>query len=155
MSKMDRLLDELSRHHYPESPATLGDIEAFEHRVGWRLDPDLRTFYLHCNGARLFTPRNTPYRFLPLSEIVRGRLFLFGRDVDERGPESWYAICEVDDGNCIVVDVGNQVEGCYPVIDGFRDFYLEPGACRQIERCFADFLERAMGSKGQYYWLDR
>ena len=25
----------------------------FERRVGWRLDPDLRAFYLHCNGAEL------------------------------------------------------------------------------------------------------
>ncbi len=51
---MSRLLEEVSREHFPHSPATPEEIEEFEQRVGWKLDPDLRAFYLHCNGAELF-----------------------------------------------------------------------------------------------------
>lgn len=50
---MHGLLEEISREHFPYSPATLEEIEAFERQVGWRLDPELKAFYLHCNGAEL------------------------------------------------------------------------------------------------------
>ncbi len=50
---MCSLLVELSRDHFPHPPATPEELEAFEQRVGWKLDPDLRAFYLHCNGAAL------------------------------------------------------------------------------------------------------
>jgi hypothetical protein len=47
---MSRLLEEVSRDHF-HPPVTPEEIEAFEQRVGWTLDPDLRAFYLHCNGV--------------------------------------------------------------------------------------------------------
>jgi hypothetical protein len=155
MKKMDRLLEELLGHHYPEPPATLDEISEFERRIGWRLDPDLRTFYLHCNGARLFKAIDTPYHFLPLSEIVRGRVTIYGMDDDDddHGPASWYNICDVHDGNCIVIDVNEQQEGYYPVIDGFHEAYGDPVECKQIANRFADFLEGALASGGRQFWL--
>jgi SMI1/KNR4 family protein SUKH-1 len=45
---MNRLLEEVSRDHFPYPPATPEQIEAFEQRAGWKLAPDLRAFYLHC-----------------------------------------------------------------------------------------------------------
>jgi hypothetical protein len=51
---MRSLLDEVSREHFPHPPATPQQIEEFERKMGWKLDPDLRAFYLHCNGAELF-----------------------------------------------------------------------------------------------------
>jgi hypothetical protein len=54
---MNALLEEISRHHFPNPPATPEQIEEFERRVGWRLDPELRAFYLHCDGAALFRRR--------------------------------------------------------------------------------------------------
>jgi hypothetical protein len=59
---MDRMIAEISRDHFPNSPAALEDIAFFEQRVGWRLDADLRAFYLHCNGAVLFQQPNSPCR---------------------------------------------------------------------------------------------
>ena len=46
---MSRLLEEVSREHFPHPPATPEELEEFEQRVGWKLDPDLRAFYLNCN----------------------------------------------------------------------------------------------------------
>jgi cell wall assembly regulator SMI1 len=153
MTKMDHLLEELLRHHHPEPPASLKEVDAFERRMGWKLDPDLRTFYLRCNGARLFKRIDTPYRFLPLSEIVRGRLTIYGLDDDEHGPASWFDICRVHDGNCIVIDVAEPHEGYYPIIDGFHEAYGDPVECRQIADRFSDFLERALTSQGRQFWL--
>jgi hypothetical protein len=48
---MSLLLEEVSRDYFPHPPATPEEIAEFEQRVGWRLDPDLQTIYLHCNGA--------------------------------------------------------------------------------------------------------
>lgn len=153
MKKMARLLEELLRHHHPEPPVTLEEVEAFERRMGWGLDPDLRSFYLHCNGARLFRYVDTPYRFLPLSEIVRGRMTIYGLDDDEHGPASWYDICHVHDGNCIVIDVADLREGYYPIIDGFHEAYGDPVECKQIANRFSDFLEGALASQGRQFWL--
>jgi hypothetical protein len=50
---MNRLLEEVSRDHFPYPPATPEEIEEFERHVGWKLDPNLRAFYLHYNGAEL------------------------------------------------------------------------------------------------------
>jgi hypothetical protein len=71
---MSRLLEEVSRDHFPKPPASLEEIEAFERRVGWRLDPDLRAFYLHCNGAALIQWPDSPYEILPLSDVIRARV---------------------------------------------------------------------------------
>jgi len=53
---LDTLLDEVVRAHFPRPPATAERIAAFEERMGWRLDADLRAFYLRCDGAELFKP---------------------------------------------------------------------------------------------------
>ncbi|HYI02879.1 SMI1/KNR4 family protein, partial [Hyalangium sp.] len=76
---MTHLLEEVSREHFPYPPATAAEIAEFEQRVAWRLDPDLRAFYLHCNGAELIKRLpDCPYRILPLSKIVRARVAIFG-----------------------------------------------------------------------------
>jgi hypothetical protein len=81
---MNRLLEEVSRDHFPYPPATPEQIEAFEQRVGWKLDPDLRAFYLYCDGAELIERLpDSPYQILPLSEIVRARVAIYGEDAEK------------------------------------------------------------------------
>jgi hypothetical protein len=98
---MDALLAEVSRHHFPNPPATPAQLEAFEQRMGWRMDPGLRAFYLHCNGARLFEQPDSPYRLLPLDKILRARIAMRGEDSDEWGPASWYVLCDLHDSDRI------------------------------------------------------
>lgn len=151
---MSALLEEVSREHFPRPPATLADIEEFERRMGWRLDAPLRAFYLHCNGAELFVPLpDTHYRILPLAEVVPGRVAIFGKDEDRRGPASQYAVCDVGDGNYVMVDVSRQEEGCYPLIDADHENWPDPAYCQQIASSFAEFLEKALRSKGRLYYL--
>jgi hypothetical protein len=151
---MSRLLEEISRHHFPNPPATPEEIEEFEQRVGWRLDPDLKAFYLHCNGGTLFKRRpDADYRLLPLSEIVRARVAIFGEDKDEDGPASMYAICDLQDGDYVLVDMGRQEDGRYPIMDGWHEAWPNPKHCKQIARSFGEFLERALSSEGSFFWL--
>lgn len=150
------LLEEISRSHFPNPPATLEEIEECEQRLGWQLDPDLRAFYLHCNGGTLFKRRpDANYRFLPLSEVNRARLAFFGEDKDEDGPASMYAICDLQDGDYVLVDVGRQENDRYPIMDGWHEAWPNPKHCKQITPCFEAFLEQALRSEGRFFWLKR
>lgn len=154
--EMTRLLDEISRLHFPNPPATPDEIDSFEQRTGWRLDPDLRAFYLHCNGAELFEQRpESPYRLLPLEEVIRARVAIRGKDDDTRGPTSMYVICHLQDGDYAIVDVSQQEQGRYPIIDGWHEAFPDPRHCKQIARSFSEFLERALHSAGRHFWLEQ
>jgi hypothetical protein len=151
---MSALLAEVSRDHFPYPPATPADVEAFERRVGWRLDADLRAFYLHCNGAELLKQRpGCPYRILPLSEIVRARVAIRGEDTDAWGPASAYALCYVQDGNYVVLDVSRQENGRYPLIEGVHETWPDPEECGPVASCFSEFLGEVLRTRRNLYWL--
>jgi hypothetical protein len=151
---MSALLEEISRHHFPYPPVTSEEIEAFERRMGWRLDPDLRAFYLHCNGAELFEHRpDMPYRLLPLAEIRRARVAIYGEDMDKWGPASMYTVCDVQDGDYILVDVSRREDGRYPIIDGYHEAFPDPAYCPQIAASFSEFLAGALRSQGRHFYL--
>ncbi|PTL80916.1 SMI1/KNR4 family protein [Vitiosangium sp. GDMCC 1.1324] len=150
------LLEEVSRDHFPHPPATPREIEEFERRVGWKLDSDLRAFYLHCNGAELFKRLpNTPYRLLSLAEIIRARVAIYGEDDDRWGPASMYAICDVQDGDYVLVDVARQENGRYPFVDGYHEAWPDPYYCEQVAGSFSEFLEKALRSKGRLFYLQQ
>ncbi|RKH15900.1 SMI1/KNR4 family protein [Corallococcus praedator] len=150
---MIELLEEVSRLHFPKPPATPAQIEAFEQRVGWRLDPDLRAFYLHCDGANLFDRINPEFAFHPLAEIRRARVVMLQDDTDKSGSASWYSVCEVQDSNYILLDVSQQTDGCYPIRDGYREGFPDPVYCAQITGSFSEFLGGALRSNGRWFWL--
>ncbi|NOK36815.1 SMI1/KNR4 family protein [Corallococcus exercitus] len=151
---MSALLEEVSRLHHARHPATPAQVDAFEQRVGWRLDADLRAFYLHCDGADLFDRAGPAFSFPPLSELRRARVVMSQDDTDKAGPASWYAICEVRDGNFILLDVSQQHDGRYPLRDGFREGFPNPTQC-QISSSFSEFLEGALRSNGRWFWLKK
>jgi hypothetical protein len=153
--RMSALLEEISRSHFPHPPATPEQIDEFEQRIGWNLDPDLRAFYLHCNGAELFEPLpDCPYRILPLASIVRARVAFFDKDEDRLGPASQYAICDMGDGDYILVDTSRQCDGRYPLIDGYHEAWPRAEYCKQIASSFSEFLEEALRSEGNPFYLE-
>jgi hypothetical protein len=155
-TSMSRLLEEVSRDHFPYPPATPEEIEEFERRVGWTLDPDLRAFYLHCNGAELIERLpDTPYRILPLSQVVRARVAIFGKknDDDAHGPASMWAICDVQDGNYVLVDVARQENDRYPLTDGYHEAWPNPKYCGPVASSFSEFLEQVLRTRRGLYWL--
>ncbi|RJS19982.1 SMI1/KNR4 family protein [Corallococcus sp. H22C18031201] len=152
---MAELLAEVSRSHFPNPPATVAQIAEFEARVGWRLDPDLRAFYLHCDGARLFDRIDPTFYFFPLAELRRARVTMRQDDSDRAGPASWYALGEVQDSNFILLDVSEQPAGRYPIRDGYNEAFPHPDYCRRIADSFSEFLRGALASRGTWFWLNR
>ena len=121
--------------------------------MGWKLDPDLRAFYLHCDGGTLFAPRaEAPnYRILSLAEIQRARVQMRHCDEDAYGAASWYTLLYLQDGDYILVDVARQSQGRYPLLDAFHETFP---AVEQIAASFSEFLEKALASGDTYFWLD-
>jgi hypothetical protein len=153
-TSMSSLLEEVSRDHFPYPPATPEETEKFEQRVGWKLDPDLRAFYLHCNGAELIERLpDTPYRILPLSKIVRARVAIYGEDDEKWGPASVYALCDVQDGNYVLVDVARQENDRYLLFDGDHEAWPDPSYCKQVAHSFSEFLEQVLRTRRGLYWL--
>lgn len=152
---MRELLEEISHHHFPRPPATPEEIEAFERRVGWCLDDELRAFYLHCDGAALFTRQDSPYRFRPLAAIRRARVDMRGEDTDAWGPAAWYVLADMDDGDRLLVDTSQAHQGRYPLRDGWHEGFPLPEHCLQIANSFSEFLAQALRSGGKKFWLKR
>ncbi|RYZ10732.1 MAG: SMI1/KNR4 family protein [Myxococcaceae bacterium] len=148
---MDRLLAEISRHHFPNPPATPAQLAEFEARVGWPLDADLRTFYLHCNGGTLFAPLpDVNYRFLPLERIERARVAIMGRDEDACGSPSLFTLVDMQDSDFVVLDAAQRPDGYYPLFDAFHETFPET---KPIASSFAEFLEKALRSGNRSFWL--
>jgi hypothetical protein len=147
------LLAELDTKHFPARPATEDEIARFERRVGWKLDPDLRAFYRHCNGAKLFRERWAPYELLPLDRILRARVAMRDEDSDAWGPASLYVICYVEDGDYVAVDTSRPAAGFYPLLDLFHETFPDPADITVISDRFAEFLARALHSGGGHFWL--
>ncbi|NNB89927.1 SMI1/KNR4 family protein [Corallococcus exiguus] len=148
---MDSLLKEFSRLHFPRPPATPADVAAFEARVGWKLDADLRAFYLHADGGTLFEEEpDASYRIVSLAEIRRARVAIMGRDTDEYGAPSQYTLVDMQDTNYVILDVAQHAGGSYPLFDAWHETYP---VAKRIASSFAEFLERAMRSDGFSYWL--
>lgn len=149
---MDSLLAEFSRLHFPNAPATPAQIAAFEARVGWKLDEDLRAFYLHANGGTLFKPLpNATYCILSLDEIERARVAIRGRDQDSAGPASHFTLVDMQDTDFVILDVAKSEAGRYPLLDAFHETY--PDDVPRIASSFEEFLKKALSSGNRTYWL--
>ncbi|NNB91974.1 SMI1/KNR4 family protein [Corallococcus exiguus] len=149
---MKELLAEVSANHFPNPPATPAQVAAFEGRMGWKLDEDLRAFYLHCDGAALFQRfPDANYHLLPLEQIRRARVAMRPGDDDHFGPTSWYTLVDLQDSDYVILDAAHQVDGKYPVLDAYHETF--PEAVRPIAASFSEFLERALASGDDFFWL--
>lgn len=147
------LLDEIAARHYPRAPATLAQLAAFEARVGWQLDADMRVFYLRCDGATLFErwPDQT-FQILPLAEIQPAGLAMRPNQAPEaQGAASWWTLVSLGDDDYVVADVSRREQGCYPMLDAYHETY--PQLVRQIAPSFRAWLERTLRTGNQLWWL--
>jgi hypothetical protein len=153
MADILELINAMQRHHFPAPPAIEPEIVAAEQRLGIKLPSDMRTFLLNANGACFFRPEDPPYRILSANELCRARLAIFGIDDDEFGPSSWYAFCDVQDGNYAAVELGQYARVNAPVYDCFHEAFPDPNYCKVIAESFTGFLARMIASDGKLFWL--
>lgn len=118
--------------------------------MGWQFDSDLRAFYLHCDGATLFVPRDEDpnYRILSLAEIPQVTARLRKRDASA-ATASWFPVADCQDSDFVLVDVAKPAP--FPLLDAWHETY--PHRVRQIAASFGEFLERALASNDHLFWL--
>lgn len=66
---------------------------------------------------------------------------------------SVYALCDVQDGNYVLVDVAKEEDSRYPLIDGFHETWPDPEYCTPIARSFSEFLEQVLRTRRSLYWI--
>ena len=147
---LEHCLEKIKQAHYPAPP--LADaglvIERWELEQGITLPPDMKSFYGHMNGCRLFDKLDPSYNFLSLEMVARARVMIFGRDLDTDGPADLYAFCSVRDGNYVAFN-GRQPSGC---LDCFHETFGEVES-RRITESFTEFLIKALSSGSRLFWL--
>jgi hypothetical protein len=52
-----------------------------------------------------------------------------------------------------MVDVGQQQNGRYPIVDGDHEAWPDPAYCRQVAASFSEFLEGVLRTRTPGYWL--
>ncbi|AGC45465.1 hypothetical protein MYSTI_04165 [Myxococcus stipitatus DSM 14675] len=151
-SPLQELLDEVIASHFPNAPATPEQIAAFEARAGWRLDDELRAFYLRCDGATLFDPRpDEKFRILSLDEIQPARVAKHRPDDESGGAASWWTLVYLQDSDYNLLDVARPAP--YPILDAFHESY--PLDVVEIAPSFGEWLERTLRSNNQLWWLQK
>lgn len=147
---MDGLIHCIKSEHVwlPPLPNTENLIREFDTQQGFRLPSDLKTFYRHCGGAHLF---DGAYVFVPLPEVCHASLAVFGEDSDDWCPPSWYAFCDVQDGNWVGMDLSTGDELTYPILDFDHDNMAD---CNVIARSFTAFLAASLAAQGDYFWIN-
>src|SRR5690349_12675999 len=108
MTSLEALFTELEadgRHQWQRTADGAVDQPAY---AAW--PDDLKAFYRRYAWVRLFISGPDDfhnYRFLPLTEAGPAWAVLYGADSSaaEWGPASWVAICDVNDGQYLGLDV--------------------------------------------------
>jgi cell wall assembly regulator SMI1 len=122
-------------------------LDAFEKRTGCELPADLRAFYTRIGRAGL----GDRYRLLPIAEFRRTGAALRGDEWAESEPASWYAFCDVHDGNFVGIDLEASSLGEHRVLDCDHE---DVSSRRVIATSFTEFLERALSFENGLYYLD-
>ena len=121
-------------------------LDAFENRTGFSLPSDLRAFYLKIHRAEIAGG----YRLLPVEHFERTGSALQGVEWADSEPPSWYAFCDVDDGDFVGIELERSVEGHHRIFDCDHE---DVSTRSVIAVSFSDFLQRALSAGGRLYYL--
>ncbi|HUI89744.1 MAG TPA: SMI1/KNR4 family protein [Anaerolineales bacterium] len=131
-------------------------IDDFEKNCGFELPSDLKEFYHQYKTVKLFTYAGGWIdRFVTVREMQITGLDIYGKHYKNDGPNSWFTICDVMDGNYIAVDRASKKNGQWNLIDCFHETYGVPGECKVIAKSFEELLEHCLRSGNKLYYLEK
>ena len=121
----------------------------------WKVPADLRLFYIACDGARLFRDVDSPFTVVPLEAFHPTSIDIYGAIKEDWLPPAWFTIADVQDGNCIAIDLSSVEAGRADILDVFHETAADKGYRAVIARSFCEFLSDALESGGEHYWLKK
>ena len=150
----DECIDEIKAHHFPKPPASQSQIDSLAQSLRWQIPSDLRSFFLACNGARLFEDIDSPFDLVTIEEFHPTAIDVFGEVKEEWAPTEWYSIAHVRDGNYIAIDLASVDGDSADYLDAFHETLGQEGYQVIIAKSFTELLSDALKSGGEHYWLD-
>jgi cell wall assembly regulator SMI1 len=156
MTSLEGLFNEINTRLTSEPCLDAGEIDRFDERNGYRLPSDLKSFYRKYKSVKLFDGKYGPtYRFVPIIEIHRTRIDIYGEDSDEWGPRAWLTICDVADGNYIAIDLMSKNNDQFNFIDCFHETFAQPGECQIVAKSFTELLDQALHGGKELFFLQK
>lgn len=147
-------IKEIKSRHYPNPPTSPAVLDSIESSLPWSIPIDLRSFFLECNGARLFEDYDSPFEVVPIEEFHSTSIDVFGEVKAEWAPTEWYSVANVRDGNYIALDLASVDGDAGEYLDAFHETLGQDGYQTIIAKSFTELLSDALESGGEHYWLD-
>ncbi len=152
-SRIATLFERIRTEHEFSPPLREKARLELEAKLELPLPDDWREFFSLCNGARVHLDNGEAwYDFVPLEEVRRTRIDVFGDDLDydENATQGWVSVCDVRDGNYVSAALESVRGSSCWMLDSFHETY---GDGEIIALSFSDFLEGALSATEPLYWL--
>jgi len=153
MSRIEELFARIQRAHKWAPPLPGAERRSLEAQLSLPLPDDWREFFSLCNGARIGGEHGyCDYNFVPMEEVRRTRIDVFGQDLDYDNDATlyWVSVCDVGDSNHVSAAL-ESVKGSFCwMLDSDHETY---GDGDIIAVSFSDFLEGTLGADEPSFWL--
>ncbi len=151
---LEDLFRQIENEHHFELTQNPDSIEALEKNSGYRFPDDLKRFYRRYDSVSLYSNEDPLYWFLSVSELHPTRIDIYGEDSIELGPDHWWSVCNVQDGNYISINLNSVQDDACDYIDAFHETFAEPGYSIIVAKSFTELLSSALASgDNQLYFL--
>ncbi len=149
MTVLESLFEVIRRDHVLSPPLPAGQVKELEAGLSYPLPTDWKEFYSLCNGLLLF---DDAYTFVPLEEVRRVRIDIYGDDIDydDGATQTWYSVCDIQDGNYIAADLASVNGDHCRMLDCFHE---DLAPAKIIALSLTEFLDKALKSEGRQFWL--
>ncbi len=146
MNLEDLLLEVEANHSYVSGARdATQQLDNFATASGFPIPEDMRAFCTRFQRATLFDC----YQLLPISQWQRTGAALCGEEWEDSEPPSWFAFCDVFDGDYVGIDLSPNPEGTNSILDCDHE---DIGRRAVIANSFAEFLGQALGTPdGRFY----
>ena len=104
-TQLDNLFKQIENEHHFVLAQNTDQIDMLEENSGYQFPDDLKEFYRRYESVCLYDEEDPLYRFLSINELHPTRIDIYGRDSIDLGPDHWWSVCDVQDGNYISIDL--------------------------------------------------
>ena len=152
--QLDSLFNQIESEHHFVLAQNPNLIDTIEENSGYQFPDDLKEFYRRYESVCLYSKEDPLYRFLSVDELHTTRIDIYGEDSIDLGPDHWWSVCDVQDGNYISIDLKSFQDKEYNYIDAFHETFAEKGYSMIIAKSFTELLSKAlMGGDSQVFFL--
>jgi hypothetical protein len=144
--KLDILFKQIENEHHFVIAQNSELIDLLEEKSGYSFPNDMKKFYHRYESVSLYDKKDPLYKFVPVNDLHPTIIDIYGKDSLDLGPDHWWSICNVQDGNYISIDLKSLGDNSCNYIDAFHETFAEPGYSKIVAKSFTELLSRALAS---------